>query len=102
MNFHGQKCIYRLSLKLVKNVLPNTSFHHSSRYYLHQRKEDITADTTNIKNIIRKYHEQPYTTNFENYEMHKFPEKYILKVGIRRNRNYRYSFVYLLLTKFNL
>lgn len=47
--------MYRLSSKHVKKALPNSSFHLSSRHYQHQRKEDITTDTTKMKNVTRKY-----------------------------------------------
>ena len=36
---------------------------------------NITAESTNIKRIIRKYYEQLYGNTFNNlYEMNKFPE----------------------------
>lgn len=84
-------CMYKLSSKLVKKALPNTSFHLSPRYYQHQRKEGIT-DTTNIKNITRKYYEHPYIINL------KIPRKTCSQSWYR---NYEYSSMYSL-NKLNL
>ena len=52
---------------------------------------NITAESTNIKRIIRKYYEQLYGNTFNNlYEMNKFFERHIQ--DFRAGRNF-YSYV---------
>lgn len=52
---------------------------------------NITAESTNIKRIIRKYYEQLYGNTFNNlYEMNKFFERHIQDFTPGRNL---YSYV---------
>lgn len=73
----------------VKKALPNTSFH------LHQdttksRKKSVGITRQILKILLENIMNQPYTTKYENYEMHILLEKDVLKIGIRRNIKYEY------------